>query len=88
MNGAMTMRVRTPTLSAEMELQARAQFRRARVRGRDPKRIGGFGPLMWEGDAVLPVGHPLSDSPAEARAKRAALAKQKRSSVRERDPWW
>ena len=70
------MRIRTPRTSAEAALEHVRWVNQARSRGKEPERMGRFGAIVIDGP--LPLNHPLSDSPAEARAKRIAQERRRR----------
>ena len=73
------MRARTPATSAEMAIEEWSRLLVARRHGRAPERLplqDGYAPLAIEGP--LPPGHPLADTPAEARRKRVEMERARR----------
>ena len=75
------MRARTPSTSAEMDLENYALVRRARLQGREPRRVVGEGYTPYALDGPLPVDHPLFDTPADLRRKRIERERERARRV-------
>jgi len=61
--------IRTPSTSAERDLESYALIRRARLQGREPQRVPGVGYTPLALDGPLAPEHPLFDDAASLRRK-------------------
>ena len=57
--------------SAERILKERARLMQARLRGREPERLGRFAPYLLDG--ALPPGHPLETTTEDRRRLRKRM---------------
>src|SRR5215213_885760 len=77
--GTITVRVRTPTLSAEAAAMEYARRFEARKHAREPQRLplrDGYAPLLLDGP--LDPRHPLYDTASDLRRKRLLAEKRRR----------
>jgi len=73
------MKIRTPSTSAELALEAHSRTLQGRRHGREPQRLplqGGYAPLLLDGP--LDPRHPLYDSASGIRRKRILEERRRR----------